>query len=203
MSQSDVPPPPEPDPWARPASSHAWGAAGPPPALAPFAYASFGERAGAALLDGILSFAALMVVFLVATVVGWVLGVVNDTLGGLMGALLAFAGYLGVVVVLILTEAGPYGQTPGKHMVGIRVLDTSAQTLSRGMAVGRYFAKIVSGLPCYVGYLWPLWDAEKRTFHDMIVSTRVVKATDKAPSLVDIVQAPFTGKRAGQAPTTS
>lgn len=203
MSDANVPPPPDPDPWSPPATPAPGGSAGPPPGLAPFTYASFGERAGAALLDGLLAFAAVIVVFAAASVVGLVLGIVNDTLAGLVAGILGFAGYLGVLVVLILTEAGPYGQTPGKHIVGIRVLDTAGQTLSKGMAVGRYFAKIVSGLPCYVGYLWPLWDAEKRTFHDMIVNTRVVKTTDRAPSLVDVVQAPFTGRRAGGAPTTS
>jgi len=29
---------------------------------------------------------------------------------------------------------------------------------------------------CYLGYLWPLWDAENRTFTDMILNTRVYKA---------------------------
>ena len=37
------------------------------------------------------------------------------------------------------------------------------------------FAKILSALPCYLGFLWPLWDSENRSFHDMIVRTRAVR----------------------------
>jgi len=199
MSGPNVPPPPpEPSAWDSPAA----GAAGPRPGQGQWDYATWGQRALAALLDGLLAFVAVIAVFIVAGLAGWIFGVVNDTLGGLIGGLVGIAGYLGVVIVLILTEAGPYGQTPGKHIIGIRVLDTSGATLSKGLAVGRYFAKIISGLPCYVGYLWPLWDAEKRTFHDMIVNTRVVQATRKAPSLVAIVQAPFIGLPQGESATS-
>lgn len=200
MSDPDVPaPPPETSPWGSPAAAPA----GPRPGQSqgPWDYAAWGQRALAALLDGVFASVAVIAVFIVAGIVGFVFGVINDTLGGLIGGVLGVAGYLAVIVVLILTEAGPYGQTPGKHILGIRVLDTSGATISKGLAVGRYFAKIVSGLPCYVGYLWPLWDAEKRTFHDMIVSTRVVRATGKAPSLVAIVQAPFTGLPEGAGTT--
>lgn len=199
MTGPDVPPPPE----GRPPQDWSAGQPGtPPPApapggfSAPFAYAGFGERLGAFLLDGLFAVGAVLVVFLVAGLVRLVLGVVSDPLGAIVGGLIGFAGYLAVLVVLMLMEAGPYGQTPGKHLLGIRVVDTAGQTITKGAAVGRYFAKILSGLPCYLGYLWALWDSEKRTFHDMLVNTRVVAAADKAPSLVALVQAPFTGRRA-------
>jgi hypothetical protein len=44
------------------------------------------------------------------------------------------------------------------------------------LSVGRYFVHIVDAIPCYLGYLWPLWDSENRTFTDMILNTRVYKA---------------------------
>ena len=37
-------------------------------------------------------------------------------------------------------------------------------------------ATILSALPCFLGYLWPLWDAKKQTFHDKIVNTYSVTA---------------------------
>jgi uncharacterized RDD family membrane protein YckC len=157
--------------------------------------ASWGQRAGAALLDVVFVWVVFIPLFIVAAVLAFVLGMVSEVLGTLMYSLLFFVGSLGLAFWLALMEAGPYGQTPGKHVVGIRVVDPSGRTVSKGTAVGRYFSKILSGLPCYLGYLWPLWDAERRTFHDMIVSTRVVVARDKAPSVKAVVMAPFGGGR--------
>lgn len=41
------------------------------------------------------------------------------------------------------------------------------------MSFVRQIVHIVDALPCYIGYLWPIGDREKRTFADMILSTRV------------------------------
>ena len=32
------------------------------------------------------------------------------------------------------------------------------------------------GLPCYLGYFWPLWDPEKQTFSDKVMNTIAVQA---------------------------
>ena len=34
---------------------------------------------------------------------------------------------------------------------------------------------VLDSLPCYLGYLWPLWDAKRQTFADKIMSTVVVE----------------------------
>jgi uncharacterized RDD family membrane protein YckC len=44
-----------------------------------------------------------------------------------------------------------------------------------GRATGRAFGEIVSGIICYIGYLMMIWDEEKRTLHDRMANTRVVK----------------------------
>jgi len=67
------------------------------------------------------------------------------------------------------------GQTPGMRLLNIRVID--AETGGRvdyGRAFIRYLVAIVSGLVCYVGYLWMLWDPERQTWHDKVASTFVV-----------------------------
>lgn len=33
----------------------------------------------------------------------------------------------------------------------------------------------INAIPCYLGYLWPAWDAKKQTFTDKIVSSVVIK----------------------------
>ena len=39
----------------------------------------------------------------------------------------------------------------------------------------RCLAHFVDSIACYVGWLWPLWDAKKQTFADKIMGTVVVK----------------------------
>ncbi len=41
------------------------------------------------------------------------------------------------------------------------------------MTFVRQIAHVLDFLPCFLGYLWPAWDREKRTFADMIMETRV------------------------------
>lgn len=129
--------------------------------------ANFGQRLAALLIDGVV----LGVPFVI--VLG-ILGAISDAL-----AVLAYlAGLVGIVYYFGHFEGGPEGQTIGKRTMKIRTVDatTLQPGIGMGRAVGRYFAHIISGFVCYLGYLWMLWDPEKQTWHDKIVSTKVVTA---------------------------
>jgi uncharacterized RDD family membrane protein YckC len=41
-------------------------------------------------------------------------------------------------------------------------------------AAGRYFAKILSGIILYIGFIMAFWDDEKKALHDIICQTRVI-----------------------------
>lgn len=183
-------------PPRHPAEGSGDGTGAPPYAqTANLDYASFWKRAGAVILDSI---AILLVFALGAAIVAALyfgLNLVSEALAAAVAVFLGVALYIGSLVWFMLLEASPYGQTPGKRLLNIRVVDTRGQTISKGSAVGRYFAKIISYLPLYLGYLWPLWDKERRTFHDMILDTRVVKVSD-APPLRAVVTAPFRRRNA-------
>jgi uncharacterized RDD family membrane protein YckC len=120
--------------------------------------ANFGQRLVAAIIDGII-----------VGVVGFVVGlIVRNGLGGLLSLALgvAYYGYL---------EGSPSGQTIGKRMLGIRVYDLRhGGPIGTGRAIGRYFARILSAIPCLLGYFWMLWEREKQTWHDKIVGSIVV-----------------------------
>lgn len=75
-------------------------------------------------------------------------------------------------------EGGLTGQTLGKRVAGIRVVDanTGQPGIGFGRAVGRYFSRILSAIPCLLGYFWMLGDARKQTWHDKIMNTVVVRA---------------------------
>lgn len=130
-------------------------------------YASFGQRLLAFLIDYVILFVPLLIVYFIAASISDALGVIVYLLG-LAAVVWYWATY----------EGGPEGQTIGKKTMGIRTVDadTLQPGIGAGKAVGRFFARILSGLVCYIGYLWMLWDPEKQTWHDKIVRTKVVKA---------------------------
>jgi uncharacterized RDD family membrane protein YckC len=72
--------------------------------------------------------------------------------------------------------AGHSGQSLGRRALGIRLVSlTTGQPIGAGLAFGRDVLHILDLIPCLVGFLWPLWDAQKQTFADKIVKTVVVK----------------------------
>lgn len=93
-----------------------------------------------------------------------------------------FFGLMGLAVLLSILAAGYYemwflvkkGGTPGKLILGLRVVRARGGPLTWGLAMGRYFGHMLSGLTMYVGYLMAAWDEEKRSLHDRICDTRVV-----------------------------
>jgi uncharacterized RDD family membrane protein YckC len=141
--------------WSNPS-----GPAGPPPGgSGPSGpRASFGLRLVAVIIDGII------------------LGVVNLVLIGITGR----AGGQGLGTLLSLGyftyfEGSTSGQTPGKRAMGIRVIDyQTGGALGYGKALLRWVCRILSAIPCALGYLWMLWDKERQTWHDKIAQSVVV-----------------------------
>jgi uncharacterized RDD family membrane protein YckC len=144
-----------------PASYGAPGGYGGPPAAAPGgALAGWGSRVLAYLIDGVAPFIPYLLI-----------GRTNAALGALLwlGGL-AFAIYSKI-------QEGNTGQGFGKRAAHTRLVgELTGQPIGAGAAVGRWFVHIVDALPCYVGFLWPLWDAKKQTFADKIMKTVVVQA---------------------------
>jgi uncharacterized RDD family membrane protein YckC len=69
-----------------------------------------------------------------------------------------------------------FGATPGKMALGLRVVRADGGPLGHGRIMGRFFAEIISKYFTFgLGYLTCLADDEKRTLHDFIAGTRVVK----------------------------
>jgi len=66
------------------------------------------------------------------------------------------------------------GATPGKMALGLKVTRADGGPISAGLAVGMYFAKILSSLTFFIGFIIAGFDREKRSLHDHICGTRVV-----------------------------
>jgi uncharacterized RDD family membrane protein YckC len=71
---------------------------------------------------------------------------------------------------------GKFSATPGKMVMGLKVISVDSENVSYMKGLGRAFAEIVSSIILCIGYLMAAWDPEKRALHDRICNTRVVKA---------------------------
>jgi uncharacterized RDD family membrane protein YckC len=67
-----------------------------------------------------------------------------------------------------------YSATPGKMVVGKKVIVADGSPMTYGRAVARYLASYVSYFTLLIGYIMAAFDDEKRTLHDRICDTRVV-----------------------------
>ncbi len=69
--------------------------------------------------------------------------------------------------------ASPLQATPGKLVVGIRVTDADGEQIGLLRAVAREFAKILSALILFIGYIMVAFTSSKQGLHDMIAGTFV------------------------------
>jgi uncharacterized RDD family membrane protein YckC len=122
-------------------------------------YANWGQRVGAYVID-------------VAPV-------------AILGTIFIRISYALFVVVLIVSLGwsiynrwylgGTTGQSLGKKLLHIRLVsEETGQPIGMLMAFVRDICHLVDGIICYIGFLFPLWDAKRQTLADKIVSTVVI-----------------------------
>lgn len=72
---------------------------------------------------------------------------------------------------------GGQGQSIGKKALNMRlVAEATGQPIGTLQAFLRDICHIVDSVICYIGYLFPLWDAKRQTIADKIVKTVVISA---------------------------
>ena len=157
----------------------------------PLPFAGFWQRVGATLLDGLIigvPIAILSTIFFAlaptenrpcTTFDGRQALCEGPTDGAIVLFVVAYLVVLVLTVVLYFGQLeGKTGQTIGKRAVGIKtVRRATGAPPGVGRAIGRFFAHYLSALPCYLGYLWMLWDTEKQTWHDKMCDTVVIRAS--------------------------
>jgi len=168
------------NPYAAPAASDVLvTSAGLQAGGGPIVYAEFLPRVGAALLDalflGLMNCIPAAGMGVAAVVLA---GRDQDAQQGFMAIanlcsnLLGFA--IGVTYYVVLETSSKQG-TWGKQIVGIKVTDLQGNRITAGRAIGRYFAKILSGCTLGIGFLMPLFTEKKQTLHDMIAGCLALK----------------------------
>jgi uncharacterized RDD family membrane protein YckC len=160
------------DPSVRPAF-----ATGPPRE----ALAGFWSRLVAAFLDWIL-------IGILAAAIGELFGVEAPTPPSANGGVnVQFQPAPGPFILVELAyftyfHATSAGQSIGNRILGIRVLDAdTGRSLPYARAFVRALMSSLSALPCFLGFFWMLWEPRKRTWHDIVADSLVVRASVYPP----------------------
>lgn len=149
-------------------------------------YAGFWIRFGAKFIDGLIFGLGLVVLI------------------GLIGVALHFSGLtvippdtadrnapppVGMIILMVIYYlaaflgrpaynailVAKYESTPGKMACGLKVVNDNGSRVSTGKAWGRGFAELLSGMTCSIGYIIAGFDDQKRSLHDHVCSTRVIR----------------------------
>ncbi|MGD0215101.1 MAG: RDD family protein [Terriglobales bacterium] len=172
-------------PTAAPPSSPSYPSLSVPYATAPAAYppmmgvgyGGFWIRVVAAIIDGIL-------VRVVVTPIHLFFGGLG--MAGMMGGGVHPLGLaiLGSGVTLIATlfgswlyeafmESSSYQATLGKMIFGMKVTDLNGNRISFERATGRHFAKWLSAMTLFIGYMMVGFTERKQGLHDLLAGTLV------------------------------
>jgi uncharacterized RDD family membrane protein YckC len=147
-----------------------------------FTYGNFGRRLVAKILDGIILgiVGAVVNMSLAVVLYGGANYLTPDTTQVDTTRLLLFQGIsmlantaLGLCYVVFFLRR--FNATPGKMALNLQVVRPDGSKLSVGRIIGRYFAEILSGMILLIGYIMAAFDDERRTLHDRICDTRVIK----------------------------
>lgn len=149
-------------------------------------YAGFWIRVGAKIIDGIIFFIGLLLILGIVAGVLYLAGVPISLPDQANPGAPPSVGF--IVLIVIYYAAALFGPavfnavclikweaTPGKLALGLKVVTDTGGRVSTGRAWGRGFAELLSGMTCYIGYIIVGFDDQKRSLHDHICTTRVIR----------------------------
>jgi uncharacterized RDD family membrane protein YckC len=142
-------------------------------------YAGFWIRFLARIVDG-------LIIGLVNFVVTMPLGIAS--FGFLTGTpdlsdIASMVGMILLATTIKVAIAGVYeitlttmkGATLGKMALGLKVVRPDGSGISAGRSAGRFFGTWLSGVILCIGYIIAGFDDEKRSLHDRLCDTRVIR----------------------------
>ncbi|CCK63208.1 RDD family protein [Mycobacterium canetti] len=185
------PPPPPPGGGAYPPPPPSAGGYAPPPpgpairTMPTESYTPWITRVLAALID--------WAPYVVLVGIGWVIMLVTQTSScvtsisqydvgqfcvsqpSMIGQLVQWLLSVGGLAYLVWNygyRQGTTGSSIGKSVLKFKVVsETTGQPIGFGMSVVRQLAHFIDAIICFVGFLFPLWDAKRQTLADKIMTT--------------------------------
>lgn len=157
-----------------------------------YGYSGFWRRWAAYFIDYVLVTIATYAIILP---LGFVAGMSSGSI--VTGDPDVFGSAMGFVFIIIsigitstyyaYMESTQKGATIGKMAVGIAVKRSDGTRMSLARGYGRFFARIVSAVILFIGYLMQPFTGKKQALHDMITDTVVVRTSDQGPVVVAII----------------
>jgi len=152
------------------------------PVVAP-AYPAAGVRYGGFWIRVVAAIIDHVILRIVVAPVGMIFGGLGmaGMMTGLPHAGLAMLGG-GVTFILLFfgswlyeafMESSSYQATLGKMIFGMKVTDLNGNRISFERATGRYFAKILSVMTLFIGYIMVGFTDRKQGLHDLLAGTLV------------------------------
>jgi uncharacterized RDD family membrane protein YckC len=141
-------------------------------------YAGFWKRFIALLIDSVILGIVIWIVQLVLIIP--IMGGGGPSSPGAAGALgagmvvLSLVEIVGFWLYFALMESSAKQGTVGKMVMSIKVTDEGGQRITFGRATGRYFAKIVSSIILFIGYIMAAFTEKKQALHDIMAKTLVL-----------------------------
>jgi uncharacterized RDD family membrane protein YckC len=135
--------------------------------------ANWPQRVGAYLIDYLI--AAIPAFLAVLLFSGTDPGETPSAGAGVVAFLLYLVS-LGIWIYNRAIQMGRTGQSWGKQVLNLRLVRMAdGQPMGAGMCFLRDLLHILDALVCYIGYLWPIWDARRQClFSDKIMNTVVL-----------------------------
>jgi uncharacterized RDD family membrane protein YckC len=135
--------------------------------------ANWPQRVGAYLIDNLI--ASIPVFLAVILFSGTEPGEAPSGGAGLVTFLLYLVSF-GIWIYNRVIQMGRTGQSWGKQVLNLRLVRMAdGQPMGGGMCFLRDLLHILDALLCYLGFLWPIWDARRQClFSDKIMNTVVL-----------------------------
>lgn len=139
--------------------------------------AGFWPRLGAYLIDAILIALVAASMALLGILLA-VMMVPEEGEGGVTAAVVSGFGFGGAFIVGggLAWRFSARGTSPGARAAGVRIVDKVGGPPGVARGLRRVLvASFLSGQVLWLGYLWAIWDRDKRTWHDYLAGTWVVR----------------------------
>jgi uncharacterized RDD family membrane protein YckC len=140
------------------------------------AFGGFASRGIALVVDALLAQLAFLVLGASVSLVAWLAGASRP---GVLGGALAGGGWLIVVAAYFTVFWSSTGQTPGMHLVGVRVRKAAGGVPGALRSLVRCAGLVVSILTLGLGFLPALVDRRRRALPDFLAGTVVVQLSEE------------------------
>jgi uncharacterized RDD family membrane protein YckC len=150
-----------------------------PPATEQIPWGGFWVRSMAMATDSVILM-LLMAIFVVLGFLSLSMGVTGDREIPILRQVLivlpiTFPLGLALMLSYFTFFHGTWGQTIGKMIFGLRVVRTNGYPLTFSRAFARALGYFPSAIPFFLGFFWVALNSEKRSWHDVLTDTMVIR----------------------------